>query len=331
LAWLYRVRQIWRGEKDAGPIASGGFVVLCLALATAARWGIAQIRDDVPFTLYIPAVLLTTVFGGLRVGVLAAVLGAVLGYAIGFNGTPTGSAPVALLAIYVVVSSLTMWGAQHYRSIALYYRNLSEQLRKEEAYRQLVVGELSHRLRNSLATVHAVVHQVLLDQPQAWAAVDGRLRALVAADDLISRSDRRGCDIAELLRLETAPYGDSRVTLLGNPLHIPPKLAVSLDLMFHELATNAAKHGALSTPAGFLQISWRMVGDRLSVIWDENNGPPVTQPGKTGFGTRLLASALAAFDGQVQTDYLAAGLHCIMSCKMPADLDDVRGAHGSRS
>jgi two-component sensor histidine kinase len=142
---------------------------------------------------------------------------------------------------------------------------------------------------------------------------------LGATDDLISRSDRVGCDIAELLRLEMAPYGNLRVTLLGDPLHVPPKLAVSLGLMFHELATNAAKYGALSTPNGFLQVSWRRVGDRLSVIWDENNGPPVQKPEKTGFGTRLLASALTSFDGNVQTDYLAAGLHTVISCKMPAD------------
>jgi two-component sensor histidine kinase len=89
--------------------------------------------------------------------------------------------------------------------------------------------------------------------------------------------------------------------------------------MFHELATNAAKYGALSTPNGFLQISWRMAGDRLSVIWDENNGPPVVAPNRTGFGTRLLASALMPFDGHVQTDYLAAGLHCMINCKMPVD------------
>ena len=319
MAWLTHFKQVWRGEREAAPIASFGFVIVCLALATAARWGISQIRADVPFSLYFPAVLLTTVFGGLRVGLWTAIMGAVLGYAMGFADVPTGPARVAMLAIYVVVSGLIIWGARHYRSIALYYRDLSAKLQKEEDYRKLVVAELSHRLKNTLATVHAVVHQVLRDQPQMWAAVDGRLRALGATDDLISQSDRNGCDIEELLQLEMAPYGDSRVNLLGNPLHIPPKLAVSLGLMFHELATNAAKYGALSTPNGFLQISWRMVGDRLSVIWDENNGPPVTKPEKTGFGTRLLASALTPFDGHVQTDYLPAGLHCIISCKIPAE------------
>jgi two-component sensor histidine kinase len=319
LAWLTQFRQVWRGEREAAPVASYGFIIVCLTLATAARWGISQIRADVPFSLYYPAVLLTAVFGGVRVGISAAMIGAVLGFAVDFTDAPTGAARIALLAIYVVISSLIIWAAQHYRSIALYYRDLSAKLQKEEDYRKLVVAELSHRLKNTLAAVHAVVHQVLRDEPRMWAAVDSRLRALGATDDLISQSDRSGCDIEELLQLEMAPYGDSRVTLLGNPLHIPPKLAVSLGLMFHELATNAAKYGALSTPNGFLQISWRMVGDRLSVIWDENNGPPVASPEKTGFGTRLLASALKPFHGSVQTDYLPAGLHCIISCKMPAD------------
>jgi two-component sensor histidine kinase len=319
LAWLTQFKQVWRGEREAAAGTSYGFAIVCLALATAARWGISQIRADVPFSLYLPAVLLTTVFGGVRVGVWTAVLGAVLGYTVDFEGAPTGLARIALLAIYIVIASLSIWAALHYRTTALYYRDLSAKLQREENYRKLLVGELSHRLKNTLASVHAIVHQVLRDQPEVWAAVDRRLRALGATDDLISRSDRAGCDIVELLRLEIAPYGEQRVTLLGKPLHIPPKLAVCLGLMFHELATNAAKYGALSTPNGFLQISWRMVGDRLSVIWDENNGPPVTKPEKTGFGTKLLASAVRPFDGQVQTDYLAAGLHCIISCKIPAE------------
>jgi two-component sensor histidine kinase len=312
-------KRIWRGEREPAAALAYGFGLVCLVLATVARWGISLIRADVPFSLYYPAVLLTTVFGGVRVGVGAAIAGAILGTAVDFPDAPTDRARIALLAIYVVVSGLIIWAARHYRSIALYYRDLSARLQKEEAYRTLVVGELSHRLKNSLATVHAVIHQVLREEPQIWAAVDSRLRALGATDDLISKSDRRGCDIAELLQVEMAPYGYSRVTLLGNPLHIPPKLAVSLGLMFHELATNAAKYGALSTPNGFLQVSWRTVGDRLSVIWDENNGPPVTAPEKTGFGTRLLAAALAAFDGNVQIDYLAAGLHCMINCKLPVD------------
>jgi two-component sensor histidine kinase len=319
LAWLTQFKQVWRGEREPAPAVACGFVVFCLALATAARWGISLIRADVPFSLYYPVVLLTTVFGGVRVGVYTALVGAALGTAIDFVDAPKGPGRIALLAIYGIVSSLIIWAARHYRSIALYYREQSARLQQEEDYRKLVVGELSHRLKNSLATVHAVIHQVLREEPQMWAAVDSRLRALGATDDLISRSDRRGCDIAELLALEMAPYGYSRVTLLGSPLDIPPKLAVSLGLMFHELATNAAKYGALSTPNGFLQISWHRIGDRLSVIWDENNGPPVTAPEKTGFGTRLLASALAAFDGHVQTDYLAAGLHCMISCKIPVD------------
>src|SRR4051812_8239161 len=150
LAWLTKFQQIWRGDRRAAPTASLGFVIVCMAAATAARWGISQIRADVPFSLYYPAVLLTTVFGGGRVGLAAALAGAVLGTAVDFEDAPTGRARFALLAIYCVVSGLIIWAARHYRAIAQYYRDLSEQLRKEEDYRKLVVGELSHRLKNSL-------------------------------------------------------------------------------------------------------------------------------------------------------------------------------------
>ena len=102
-------------RREAAPIDSLGFVIVCLALATAARWGISQIRADVPFSLNDPAVLLTAVFGGLRLGLLAAVFGAVLGTAVDLADAPTGPARIALLAIYVIVSGLILWAARHYR------------------------------------------------------------------------------------------------------------------------------------------------------------------------------------------------------------------------
>ena len=87
-------------------------------------------------------------------------------------------------------------------------------------------------------------------------AIDPRLRALAATDDLIARVDSAGCDIRDLLISELGPYGHVRFTLNGDRLFLPPKLAVSLALMFHELATNAGKYGAFSSPRGLLQVSW---------------------------------------------------------------------------
>ena len=151
-----------------------------------------------------------------------------------------------------------------------------------------MVDELQHRLKNKLSTIHAVLRQVLHNQPQVWASIDGRIRALSATDDLIARADRSGCDIRELLLSELGPYGHVRFTLNGESLFLPAKLAVSLALIFHELATNAGKYGAFSSPRGLLQVSWSVAGDRLSIVWDENEGPPIGTVGEPGFGTKLL-------------------------------------------
>jgi two-component sensor histidine kinase len=87
--------------------------------------------------------------------------------------------------------------------------------------------------------------------------------------------------------------------------------------MFHELATNAGKYGAFSAPRGLLQVSWTVSGDRLTVTWDETEGPSIRKVSAPGFGTKLLKSALSAFDGKTEVSYLETGLHCIMQCRVP--------------
>ena len=195
---------------------------------------------------------------------------------------------------------------------------IAKRLIKEEEYRKLVVDELQHRLKNKLSTVHAVLHQVLADQPQVWASIDQRIRALSKADDLIARVDGTGCDIKDLLISELEPYDHVRFTLNGNPLFLPAKLAVSLALIFHELATNAAKYGAFSSARGLLQVSWTVTDDRLNIVWDETEGPPVGPIGEPGFGTKLLKSALRPFEGKTEIAFLKTGIHCTMQCRVLA-------------
>ena len=163
-----------------------------------------------------------------------------------------------------------------------------------------------------------MLHQVLQDQPQIWDRIDHRIRALSATDDLIARVDGNGCDIMDLLRSELGPYGHVRFNLNGDPLFLPAKLAVSLALIFHELATNAGKYGAFSSARGLLQVSWPVSDDRLNVIWDETEGPAVENIGEAGFGTKLLKSALRPFDGKTEISFLKTGVHCTMQCRIPA-------------
>jgi two-component sensor histidine kinase len=310
-------RRGWHGISEVSPLASVGFAAGCLALATMARWGLAQIRPDVFFTPYVPAVFFATALGGWRIGIPTAIAGGALGTVVNFSDATADFARVVLLLIFWVVCGLTIWGVAHYRSIIMQQRQIAKRLMDEEAYRKLVVEELQHRLKNKSSTIHAVLRQVLEKQPQVWASIDGRIRALTATDDLIARVDGSGCDIKDLLLSELGPYGHVRFNLNGDPLFLPAKLAVSLALIFHELATNAGKYGAFSSARGLLQVSWTLSEDRLNLTWDETEGPVVENVGAAGFGTKLLKSALSPFDGKTEIAFLKSGVHCTMHCRVP--------------
>jgi two-component sensor histidine kinase len=310
-------RRGWHGISDVSPLASLGFAASCLALATAARWGLAQIRPDVFFTPYLPAVFFATALGGLRTGVLTAVAAGALGITVNFGDTTADLARIVLMLIFWVVCGLTIWGVEHYRSIVTRQRQIAKRLIEEESYRKLLVEELQHRLKNKSSTIHAVLHQVLENQPQVWASIDSRIRSLSATDDLIARVDGSGCDIKDLLLSELGPYGHVRFNLNGDRLFLPAKLAVSLALIFHELATNAGKYGAFSSARGLLQVTWTLSDDRLNLTWDETEGPVVDNVGAAGFGTKLLKSALSPFDGKTEIAFLKSGVHCTMQCRVP--------------
>jgi len=310
-------RRGWQGISQPSAVFCIGFCASCLLLSTLARWGLAQIRPDVFFTPYFPAVFFATAVCGPRLGFLTAFVGGILGSVVDFSSAAADSARVILLLIFWAVAALTIWGVAHYRGMVVQQREVARQLIQEEEYRKLVVDELQHRLKNKLSTIHAVLHQVLDGQPQVWSVIDHRLRALTATDDLISQVDGSGCDIRDLLRSELGPYGHVRFTLNGEPLFLPAKLAVSLALIFHELATNAGKYGAFASPRGLLQVSWTRSGERLNITWDETEGPAVENVGSAGFGTRLLKSALTPFDGKTEIAYLKTGVHCTMQCRIP--------------
>ena len=310
-------RRAWQGISQPSLLFGIGLATGLLALSTAARWSLSLIRPDVFFTPYMPAVFFAAALGGARIGIATALAGGVLGVTVNFSNAAPDSARLVLLVIYLIVCGLAIWGIEHYRSMVSSQREISKRLIREEEYRKIVVDELQHRLKNKLSTIHAVLHQVLQDQPQVWANIDHRLRALSATDDLIARVDSSGCDIKDLLLSELGPYGHVRFTLNGDPLFLPAKLAVSLALIFHELATNAGKYGAFSAPRGLLQVTWSVSDDRLNITWDETEGPSVEQIGEAGFGTKLLKSALRAFDGKTEMTFLKTGFHCTMQCRIP--------------
>jgi PAS domain S-box-containing protein len=200
-------------------------------------------------------------------------------------------------------------------------------LRAAEARQQALVAELNHRVKNVLAVIQAIAGQTAARTATPAAFVEafrGRLGALAAAHDLLTESGWRGAGLAELARRTLAPHFGRDGDRLGfevEDVPLLPALAQGLALALHELATNAAKYGALSAPGGRVRLTAGEVvdggGDReLYLVWREEGGPSVERPATRGFGTTLLERALAhQHGGRVELDWRAEGLSCAI--RMP--------------
>lgn len=178
--------------------------------------------------------------------------------------------------------------------------------RKEAETRQaLLAREVDHRAKNALAVVQAIVRLAKRDSIEDYVtAVEGRIGALAQTHELLSQSRWEGADILHLIMDEMAPYNDSaeRVTAVGAAAVLTPEDAQTIAMVLHELATNAAKYGALSVKDGRVAISWHHQNGKLCLTWKEAGGPSVMAPAKTGFGTKIISSSVRG-SGKGQTDF----------------------------
>ncbi len=220
------------------------------------------------------------------------------------------------LLAFLLASALIVWGADH-------YRRLKKRLEGEEKFRKLAVEELAHRLKNKIATIQSIVSFQLRDNPQSREAIVRRLMALSATDDLILATQGQGAAIRDIFSAELGPHDVSRVSMARPDVFLRPKLALTMALLVHELATNAAKHGALSWEAGQVGIRWSLSDERLSLEWRDRDGPIVATPRSHGFGMRLLSRALDQFGGAVETTFKPTGFICRMNVALPDDRPDI--------
>ena len=193
-------------------------------------------------------------------------------------------------------------------------------VRAAEERRALMMGEMAHRVRNTLVTAKAIAEQTLrrAGVPQdVQKALSDRLMALSHAHETLLRGTGEGAPLAEVVERALSPHGGpGRSRLSGPPVQLPANAVEMLGLAFHELATNAAKHGALTAPEGEVEVSWTLgkgrTGSRIvDIVWCERGGPPVAPPAERGFGTRLLEQGLTHdFGGTVRLDFHADGLEC---------------------
>lgn len=200
------------------------------------------------------------------------------------------------------------------------------QLKKAEAEKELLLAELSHRVKNTLATVISVAHQSFAGEPgfkEARLRFESRLHALAQTHTRLAETNWSAVDLATLLHDELLPYdnGDT-IRIEGPGVALQSRQAIMLGMGFHELATNAAKHGALSVAGGRVGVAWTVIdaGSVLEVVWSESAGPPVVAPVRSGFGRILLERALTAeLNGEVAMEFAPAGLTCTIRVPLRPD------------
>jgi two-component sensor histidine kinase len=200
--------------------------------------------------------------------------------------------------------------------------------RKAEAQRDLLVTELGHRIRNTLAIVQSIATQTFgpSGDPSLHRTFQARLVALGNAHAALSPRNWQNADLAEVIEAAVRPHcapEDGRLTAEGPQLQLGPKSAVALSMAVHELCTNAVKYGALSAPAGRVDIIWTAQQGRLHWQWRERGGPQVSPPARKGFGSVLVERSLAAqLSGHVSMDYALEGLTCTIDAPLAAVRDN---------
>jgi PAS domain S-box-containing protein len=201
--------------------------------------------------------------------------------------------------------------------------------KQAEARQRLLIEELNHRVKNTLATVQSLASQTAREAQSLddyCVRLEGRLFALSKAHDQLSRRNWEHADLMEIVTAGFAPYQedqDARITISGDPIRLNPKAALTFAMICHELTTNAAKYGALSQPSGRLDIAWKRTLDEnrpmLGFRWQESGGPPVAVPARRGFGTLLVERGVRIeLGGSATLRFDPAGVCCEIETPLPS-------------
>jgi two-component sensor histidine kinase len=205
-------------------------------------------------------------------------------------------------------------------------RNEAE-IKRTEEHQRILVAELNHRVKNALATVAAVAsrtQKASLSAADFAAKLAGRIQSMAATQELISRREWIGVSVRELVERELAPYlARNNTDLHGPDLTLTPDAGQAVSMVLHELATNAAKHGALSTDDGRVSVRWnraRNGNPRLRIEWQESGGPAVHSPRESGYGTEVIRNLVPyELGGTVDLAFAAEGLRCAINIPLQGE------------
>jgi two-component sensor histidine kinase len=303
IRWLPTVKS---GSWSAYAVAWAAAI-----LGTLFRFGVGALfgQTAVPYATYYPAVLIASIIGGGRSGVLTMMLGAVAGYLLFSPSTPLPptvphgglpDVPIVSAVLYFLSCGLII-------AFATVYRMAVAELVQERDRVTMLSGELQHRIKNMGAVVQAVVSRTLGPQHPATETLKRRIAVLIANHVKLDGNTQSG-SIRAIVDAELGVHGNTRVQRTGIDAALENQAALCLTMALHELATNALKYGALSVESGHLSVTWQKQPDGTAFWWVESGGPTVRAPDKLGFGTTLLKNILEEQGGHITLDFKPEGL-----------------------
>jgi two-component sensor histidine kinase len=274
-------------------------------------WG----QPDLMVVAYLPAILATGLLAGIPAALGVTLVSILI---IWFIFAPLhlqlATLPMGVLlglAMYVIAALFTIYFAQCCRIVL---RRLNERNHTNE----LLTRELQHRNRNIFTIIELIVQKTLSADPENANKIFRRIRSVMYANDRLTGEKPQLLTLKGLLLQAFEPYGADRIVADGLDVAITPDTARNLILLINELATNAAKYGALSNGAGRVFVCWRRDRGHVTLSWKEVGGPTVTVKNRQGFGSQLIAASAKALSGAIQSDFSVDGFTCSVTFPLSA-------------
>lgn len=281
--------------------------ILAVGLAFFLRWSLGLLGPKVLiFAVCYPILLGVTLIAGARAGFLTLLSTALIFWYVFVPEYYSFVLPSVVdgtnVALYVAAGIATIW-------ISEKYRRTYEGLQVEKARNELLLREMQHRSKNSLAVVSSIVTQSLKHSPDEARRITERLSALRQGEEVLW-NEINSISVKDLLGSSLSSYDQSRLILNGEDMHVGGELAKSLILIVHELATNAVKYGAWSNSEGVVRVAWGQGPAFKFLAWSETGGPKPVADARPGFGTYLIGRLLRQHRGSIETAYEPNGIVC---------------------
>lgn len=298
-----QLRDFLGRRAELGFAGSIGLAIVCVAFAAVVRELMASLGSTLPFATFFPAVLASALFGGTLAGLFSIFLSVVVVWCdlgerfLAF--APLNSAQMANFGLFAASSLFVVW-------LAVTHRKMGIELERKQKERALLVGEIEHRGKNTLAVMASLINQTVSDQNEAHKLLN-RLRVVADTNDLHDGDPHASALRSLLVALLQNDYGSERILLNGPDVELNSDQARALRMVFHEMATNALKYGALSEPAGRIKVNWTSEGRKIVIVWCEMDGPKASAPSKYNFGSKLITASLKQMNAEFEPTFEETG------------------------